>query len=202
MWSRLSSLLVCGGLLGCTLGESPVPPVVEPMPLVVEEPALPFCPLDRVEVTLLPRGDQVPVLGTQAVPKRGKASTPLALVTQAQTQARVEPSLQGYAGGGEHGYRWMAGTVFTIYLSKAMGTGIFLPPGERLASGLFLDKEVFDVQVEHAGSGETAYDALIIRPLAEKGTVETFLLTESGRRYLLHLVIGQTGMLAVSFAGP
>jgi hypothetical protein len=47
-----------------------------------------------------------------------------------------------------------------------------------------------------------AYDALTIRPLTEAGEVDTFLLTESGRRYLLHCVVGTTGMLAVTFKGP
>jgi hypothetical protein len=67
---------------------------------------------------------------------------------------------------------------------------------------LYLDADAYEVKTERAGADETAYDALTIRPLTDKGEVEAFLLTESGRRYLLHFVVGTTGMLAVTFEGP
>ena len=97
---------------------------------------------------------------------------------------------------------WAPGKVYTVYLSKKQGTGIFLPPGERLVSGLYLDPEAYEVQTKRAGVGDGAYDALTIRPTGDSGEVGAFLLTESGRRYLLHLVVGSVGMLAVTFEGP
>ena len=99
-------------------------------------------------------------------------------------------------------YPWVPGKVYTVYVSKKQGTGIFLPPGERLVSGLYLDQDAYEVKTERAGTDAGAYDALTIRPLIDSGEVATFLLTESGRRYLLHFVAGSTGMLAVSFEGP
>ena len=60
-------------------------------------------------------------------------------------------------------------------------------------SGLYLDPEAYEVQTKRAGVGEEAYDALTIRPTGDSGEVGAFLLTESGRRYLLHLWSGQSG---------
>jgi len=135
--------------------------------------------------------------------KTPKPQTPAQLVSQAQQAARVEPSERGYHGQrGEHVYTWAAGKVYTVYVSKKQGTGIFLPPGERLVSGLYLDQDAWEVKTERAGVEAGAYDALTIRPLADSGEVSTFLLTESGRRYLLHFIVGGTGMLAVTFEGP
>ena len=132
-----------------------------------------------------------------------KALRPEAVIVQAQKAARIEPSERGYVGQrGEQVYAWAPGKVYTVYLSKKQGTGIFLPPGERLVSGLYLDPEAYEVQTKRAGVGDGAYDALTIRPTGDSGEVGAFLLTESGRRYLLHLVVGSVGMLAVTFEGP
>lgn len=190
---------------GCTLPPATVVPVAQdPLPLVsLGEPQVPSCPLDRIEVTLLPslhepRAWPAPPVGRQK--GSGGTHTPISVVMQAQQFARLEPTVGGYQGGsGEHTYRWAPGKVFTVYLSKTHGTGIFLPPGEQLVSGLYLDGESFDVKTERAGTGERAYDAIIVRPLTDAGEVDTIMLTASGKRYLLHLVIGRIGMLAVTF---
>ena len=137
-------------------------------------------------------------------PTKGtKPLRPEEVIVQAQKAARIEPSERGYVGQrGEHVYAWAPGKVYMVYLTKKQGTGIFLPPGERLVSGLYLDPEAYEVQTKRAGVGDGAYDALTIRPTMDSGEVEAFLLTESGRRYLLHLVVGSVGMLAVTFEGP
>ena len=158
-------------------------------------------PPDRVEIVAMP--DTQP--GAAATCRRAweKALRPEAVIMQAQKAARIEPSERGYGGQrGEHVYAWAPGKVYTVYLSKKQGTGIFLPPGERLVSGLYLDPEAYEVHTKRAGVGEEAYDALTIRPTGDSGEVGAFLLTESGRRYLLHLVVGSVGMLAVTFEGP
>jgi len=177
----------------------------EPAPVASDTFAPPYCPLDRVEIALLPREAAIrpfakPIAALEK--KAPKPQTPAQLVTHAQQAARVEPSERGYHGGsGEQVYQWAAGKVYTVYLSKQQGTGIFLPLGERLVSGLYLDQDAFEVKTERAGTGDAAYDALTVRPLTDRGEVSTFVLTESGRRYLLHFVVGQTGMLAVTFEG-
>jgi hypothetical protein len=192
---------------GCTLPLTPEVPIApEPVQLVMQEPTPPWCPLYRVEVTLLPsRSEPSLARPRPGLPgkKAARALTPSQVVAQAQQAARVEPTERGYYGGSaEMVYAWTPGKVYTVYLTKKHGTGLFLPPGERLVSGLYLDGEAYEVKHERAGRDLTAYDALTIRPLVDKGEVDTFILTESGRRYLLHFVVGTTGMLAVTFEGP
>src|SRR5262245_44152839 len=203
MRSRLTTKhLLCSAVFvsGCTLSqESPVPPL--PVPELV---MLPAAPVERVEVPLLPR-QRWPAPAPTLAPGK-KAPPPLSpaqVIAQAQRAARVEPSPRGYFGGSaEHVYSWTPGKVYTIYLSPKQPTGIFLPPGERLVTGLYLSENEYEVKNERAGSDLRAYDAMTIRPLVDKGEVDTFLLTESGRRYLLHLVVGPVGMVAVTFEGP
>ncbi|HEY5867079.1 MAG TPA: hypothetical protein VI542_16275 [Candidatus Tectomicrobia bacterium] len=203
-------LLICVLFVsGCALTPEPEAPTL-PQPEIIaplsETFTAPYCPLDRVEVALLPRQELPPILPSKAsrATKKGRpALTPAQLVTQAQKAARVEPSERGYyAGSGEQTYVYAPGKVYTIYLSAKQGTGIFLPPGEKLVSGLYLDPEAYEVKTKRAGTGDSAYDALMIRPMIDKGEVDTFILAESGRRYLLRLVTGNVGMLAVTFEGP
>jgi hypothetical protein len=195
-------------LVGCPLpGEPELPLVPIQLPPVMET-TLPSSPVERIELALLPSRVEYcelpPVIKPKGSPKKpAAASSPVDLVRQAQRAARVEPSERGYFGGSaEHVYSWTPGKVYTIYLSPKQPTGIFLPPGERLVTGLYLSEDEYEVKNERAGSDLRAYDAMTIRPLGDRGEVDTFLLTESGRRYLLHLVVGQVGMVAVTFEGP
>jgi len=204
----LPFLCVTTILAGCTLPGEPEPPLVPIQPPPVIETALPSAPVERIELALLPSRVEYcelpPVIKPKVSTKKpAPASSPVDIVRQAQRAARVEPSERGYVGGSaEHVYSWMPGKVYTIYLSPKQPTGIFLPPGERLVTGLYLSEDAYEVKNERAGSDLRAYDAMTIRPLVDKGEVDTFLLTESGRRYLLHLVVGQVGMVAVTFEGP
>jgi len=186
--------------------EAPPVPVAPPAPPVqiVEEYQAPYCPVERVEVGVLERSlETVPIRPAVSPPKKGdRAPTPAQLVQQAQKAARIEPTERGYFGqSSEHVYPWIPGKVYTVYLSKHQATGIFLPPGERLVSGLHLDPEAYEVKTDQAGKGEGAYDAITIRPIGDTGEVDVFLLTESSRRYLLHFIVGKVGMLAVTFEG-
>ena len=172
----------------------------------MQEPAsAPYCPIERVEVALLPRIDTSPSLAAKPLPRPKAGSKPVApvqLVQEAQKAARLEPSARGYFGSSaEHVYQWAPGKVYTVYLTKKHATAIVLPPGERLLSGLYLDGEAFEVRKDRAGTASGVYDAVTIRPLMDRGEVDAFLLTESGRRYLFHFVVGPTGMLAVTFEG-
>ena len=193
-------------IAGCALTPDPPVPVVPPEPPVkiVEEYQAPYCPIERVEVGILDRSlATLPSRPSVAPTKKGeRAATPAQLVQHAQKVARIEPMERGYFGqSGEHTYPWIPGKVYTVYLSKQQATGIFLPPGERLVSGLHLDPEAYEVKTDKAGKGDGAYDAITVRPLGDSGEVDVFLLTESSRRYLLHLVVGKVGMLAVTFEG-
>lgn len=194
-------------LTGCALTTDPEPPTIptsEPGELAVYTP--PYCPLDRIEVRLPPPLEAVLPMAkprSTAAKKPPRAQTPVQLVSQAQQAARVEPSERGYHdGSAEMVYAWAPGKVYTVYVTKKHATGIFLPPGERLVNSLYLDKDAFEVKAERAGSDAGAYDSIRIRPIIDSGETNAFILTESERRYLLHFVVGNTGMLAVTFEGP
>jgi hypothetical protein len=75
--------------------------------------------------------------------------------------------------------------------------------------GLYLDKQLFTVVNKRVGQEALPYDAISIVPILPEGEpvyplkeTDTFLLTESGRRYLLHLIVGQVGMQAVTWEAP
>lgn len=189
---------------GCTITEQAVPP-----PEIRMEP-LPAAPIERVESCLLP-APREPVAYTpektrQTVKPNRTTSKPFSpgqLITTATRQARIEPDEKGFFGGtAELTYTWQPGKIFTVYLSKAQATAIVLPVGDELVSGMYLDPEQFEVKTELSGKDGHPQSVVIVRPLGDKGEVDTFLLTHSGRRYLLHLTVGTVGMLVVQFEGP
>jgi hypothetical protein len=146
---------------------------------------------------------------TPAKKKSGNAKptrepTPLQLVSTAHQEARVYPSKEGYFGkSAEQVYTWQPGRVYMIYLTPYYPTLIALPPGEILAMGLNLDKDLYNVENQTVGTEGTAYSAIAVRPKFEKGEIEGFVLTTSGRRYLLSFVISEArAMSAVTFETP
>jgi hypothetical protein len=180
-------------------------------------PELP--PAPAAQVVFLPNPDtsvqvvQVPSLNDPAscvtpMPakptKRGQAKSATQIVLEAQKAARIQPSERGYLGlSGEQSFIWTPGRIYVIYVSPRHPTLLSLPPGERLLSGFFLSSDEWDIHTERAGADLLAYDAIAIRPKgAEPKDVESFLLTESGKRFLVHLVNGPVGMLAVTFEAP
>ena len=67
----------------------------------------------------------------------------------------MEPSERGYVGRQWRAcLPWAPGKVYTVYLTKKHGTGIFLPPGERLVSGLYLDGDAYEVKTEAGRGGD------------------------------------------------
>jgi hypothetical protein len=79
---------------------------------------------------------------------------------------------------------------------------IILPPGEKTVAAMYVDKDAYEVTTTRAGRDLAAYDTITIRPINDTGEVDSFILTESSRRYLLHFVTGTTGMLVVTFETP
>jgi hypothetical protein len=224
MWTTLALGLAALSLTACTLHQDPVPEVtradltaqtvkVEALQQEVELVRGQVDGLDRRLEVIEPLPARMAILeALQRTPKPTKSKggskpvhemNPLQLVTYAQKEARVLPTEAGFFGkSGEHVYSWVPGKVFTILLAPTQQTGIFLPPGERAIVGLLLDKEEYEVHSERAGLEGTAYDAIFVRPKLERGEVDAAIVTESGRRYLLHFIVGKVGMLAVTFETP
>jgi hypothetical protein len=212
----------CGGALGgsmwcvCLLGllllsACTLPPTPEVAPGDMASPTgtvFLSAPVERVEVLQVASSIETAALVPTPLAKRlasrpGREPNPVQLVAEAQKAARVYPTERGYFGASaEQVYAWMPGKVYVIFLAPNAGTGIFLPPGECMGAGLYLNPEAFEVKTERAGSDLMGYDVITVRPTSDKGEVDTFILTESRRRYLLHFVIGHVGMQAVTFEAP
>lgn len=218
----LPVLLLGVSLSACTLSQAPEPEVVpSPPPVSRAEVEALHHELTLLHQDLAALGERVDSLEpltariarlealTLTPPSRkagGKGKrepTPSEIVLTAQKEARVIPSERGYFGrSAEQTYVYQPGRVFTVLLKQYQASGIALPPGEQLVIGLALVESDFTVIVKRVGTELLAYDTIAITPLIEKGEVDAWVLTQSGRRYLLHLVIGPVGMIAVTFEAP
>ena len=201
-------LLLVLALPACAFpGATIDPPVV---PLIVPGPETTVflsSPVECVDVVQLAALVETPTAVAKPLPKKvllaAKPLTPQQVVATAQQQARVSPDARGYFGGSaEYTYTWQPGKVYVVLLSAKSATVIILPPGERTVAAMYVDKDAYEVTTTRAGREGTAYDTITIRPTAETGEVDSFILTESGRRYLFHFITGATGMIAVAFETP
>jgi hypothetical protein len=146
----------------------------------------------------------------QAPPSRSRngkqaprPQAPADLVRVAQQEAQVVPTSACYfAKSGECTFTWMPGRIYTVLLTWNHQTLISLPPAETLVIGMMLDEKSFDVVSKLVGSDLMAYTTVSIRPLIEKGEVDAAIVSQSGRRYLFHFVLGEKGMVGVNFETP
>jgi hypothetical protein len=140
--------------------------------------------------------------------RSAKTQSPAQLIEEANKTARLSPSSRGYfGGGGTHRYQWTPGRIYEVYLSPASGTKIVFPPGEVLAHELVLNPDAFDVSSATIGNEVSKSTVLFIRPCdgAEQSckpatSVDVALVSESGRSYDLHLIVGKVGMVGVTWA--
>jgi type IV secretory pathway VirB9-like protein len=134
-------------------------------------------------------------------PKSAKALPPAQLIQQAEREALIQPTAQGYHGGSaRQKYLWQPGKLFSVYLHPTAATEIELPPNEQLASGLSLNPDLYEVSTVRVGSELATKDVIKLRPLTDTpSTLNVSLLTTSGRSYDLHLIVGTRGMFGVRF---
>lgn len=159
-------------------------------------------------VPLTARLARLEAIQTGAVaPRKGKPAPrpqpPADLIRVAQQEAQVVPTSACYfAKSGECTFTWMPGRIYTVHLTWNHQTLIALPPGEALVIGMMLDESSFNVVNKLVGSDLLAYTTVSIRPLFEKGEADAAIVSQSGRRYLFHFVIGDKGMVGVNFETP
>jgi type IV secretory pathway VirB9-like protein len=190
----------------CAL-EHPLPPtpgaVPEPPPLAQRAPLpdplhiAPLLPLEPLFVALPVTPTPLPRPPTKVL----KPVAPERLIREAEKEALVYPTARGYHGGiADHHYLWQPGKLFVVFLAPNATTHIWLPPGERLISGLALPDDAFLVINTRVGNEPMTQDVISLHPHVEsKMVLNLSLLTESGRSYNLHIVVGKTAMVAVRF---
>jgi type IV secretion system protein VirB9 len=191
-------LVLLGSLTACTMEDRatvPQPPQI----VTIFLPAVQQC----VEVVQLPQPAAVPMTtawGGAKGTRAPKPVNPLTLIHQAHTQARIAPSRQGYFGGtAEYTYTWQPGKIFEIFLRQGQPTSLRFPKDDFITQQFFPNEQAFQVVSQRIGSEQRGYDVITIVPQLATGEWDTFVLGDSGRKYNLHLIVGERGMLGVAF---
>jgi hypothetical protein len=189
--------------------EPPPPPAPEPvLDFTWGPPVVPVTPVN-LPARALPPAPPPAVISRGATTKTPVAAqSPVQIIEEANKAARIAPTARNYfGGGGTARYQWTAGRIFDVYLSPASGTRITFPPGEVLAHELVLNPDAFDVSSATITTELSKTTVLFIRPCdaSEQGckpvvSVDVALVSESGRSYDLHLIVGKVGMVAVTWA--
>jgi type IV secretory pathway VirB9-like protein len=193
-WLGVLSILACLSACAPPAPAPTVETVVVFLPATQESP--PQC-------VMLEREPALPV-NLPPPPKHSKPerTPPAKLIQQAEREALLQPTAQGYHGGSNRQkYLWQPGKTFAVYVTDTMATEIELPPNEILASGLALPGSVFESVTYRVGV-EDVHTKQIIRLWAkEPSTMQrnVSLLTTSGRSYDLRIIAGAVGMLGVRF---
>jgi type IV secretion system protein TrbG len=198
-----SVILCCLALAGCAPSTPPVPEVASsytPAAQVDESPPAP--PVVETPVPVPLPGQLKPLAGTEAGRRKGKRSRdPQASITQAQAEARQEPTPEGYLNSMQI-YTFIPGALYQLYTAPENVTDIALQPGETLVAKAAGDTVRWVVGDTTSGTGEAQQVHVLVKPTKE-GLHTNLVLTTDRRTYHLecHSTEG-TYMAAVSWRYP
>lgn len=201
--ARLPVILLGVTLAGCHLGEAPAPevaPSYTPAAKVEEPPPVP--PVVETPVPVPLPGQLKPLPVTDAGRGKGKRPRdPQASITQAQAEARHEPTPEGYLNSMQV-YAFMPGALYQLYTAPEHVTDIALQPGETLVAKAAGDTVRWVVGDTTSGTGEAQQVHVLVKPTKE-GLHTNLVLTTDKRTYHLecHSTEG-TYMAAVSWRYP
>lgn len=173
----------------------------KPVTAVVE--AAPPKPVQIVEVPkLLPLPDQLKPIPSVTTPSN--AEPPRAVVANANKDARVEPSHDGYINAVQV-YPFSDGALYQIYAAPGEVTDIALEAGEQLvgsgpvAAG---DTVRWVIGNTESGSGATKRIHILLKP-TQTGLTTNLVINTDRRTYHLELrAVDKTYMASVSFNYP
>lgn len=212
-WAMLAglSILVTSCVFPLEHPDVPTVPDIADVVAPGETPAItppppPVAP-DLPPVTYVMLPPPPPAAPAKKAAKPVPEPSPQQLILEAQREARIAPTKQGYFGkSGVQRYLWQPGKIYDIYLAPGVGTKLELPLGEVLAHDVILNPKSFDVSTATVGTELTARSLLLLRPCAAVEPdcvavreVDVALTSTSGRSYNLHLIIGQVGMIGVTW---
>jgi type IV secretion system protein TrbG len=131
-----------------------------------------------------------------------KPQTPMQVVKEANDQAMVKPTEQGYFNS-VMTYEYMPGAVYVLYTAPLNITDIMFQPGEKIISYSSGDTTRWTVAKTRSGSGDSSRAHLVIKP--QKPSLENTLLVTTDKR-VYHLVLfsthNNTYMVAVNWNYP
>ena len=178
----------------------------------------PPAPIECVNIVQLPalveqapaklrKGQPQGSVEAKIVPVDTKYSKPrlaAEIIQTAQREAMVGPTEKTYFGKtSEATYTWQPGSIYKVFVAPGHMTSITLPPKENLLIGLAMREEEFAVSNKKVGRDDQAYFVVSITPQAEAhGDYQVFLLTDTGHKYDLKLVVGTLAETGVRFQIP
>lgn len=201
--SFICLLLMSASLASCTTWK---PPAIKyddtPRPAALQ-PEAPK-PVQVVEVPkLLPLPDQLKPLPDLTPPHRD-VENPRAAVAEANQDARIEPTSDGYINAVQV-YPFSDGALYQVYASPGEVTDVALQAGEQLvgsgpvAAG---DTVRWVIGNTESGTGATKRIHILLKP-TQKGLTTNLVINTDRRTYHLELrAVDKTYMASVSFKYP
>jgi type IV secretion system protein TrbG len=204
-----ASLLLAPMLMLTACATPPEPPPVisldEPIAVVpIPELAAPAAPAPEIQIvevpTPLPLPEQLKPLTIEPTPVPEMADE-RARVTQANAQARVAPTREGYVNAIQV-WPFAEGALYQVYASPGRVTLIALQAGEELVSVSAGDTVRWIVGDTASGAGAEQRVSLLVKP-TRSGLKTNLVVTTNRRTYLLELSsTAQTWMASVSWDYP
>jgi type IV secretion system protein VirB9 len=199
----ISLLLLSVPLAACSTWKPPAITYDDtPRPATLQ-PELPK-PVDVVEVPkLLPLPDQLKPLPDLAPPHHD-TENPRVTVAQANKEARIQPSQDGYINAIQV-YPFSDGALYQVYAAPGEVTDVALQAGEQLvgsgpvAAG---DTVRWVIGNTESGTGATKRIHILLKP-TQKGLTTNLVINTDRRTYHLELrAVDKTYMASVSFNYP
>ena len=189
-------------LAGCATTGKPPPAISLDAPVEATPLPAPPKPIKVVQVPkVLPMPGQLKPLPKVQLSKPPSAKDVKAEVTQANRQARVPPSREGYINAIQV-WPFSDGALYQVYTAPGRVTVISLQPGETLVKVAAGDTARWIVGNTSSGSGANKRVEVMAKPV-RSGLSNNLVITTDRRTYLLELTsTPKTWMASVSWSYP
>lgn len=195
MKSLSLTLIACAALAGCASRGTPPPEISLDEVNVAETFALDASPTP-IEVVAMP--EPLPLPGQlkeiDAKPAKAEPASPTARVAQANKEARMAPTRDGFINAIQV-WPYTEGALYQVYASPGRVTLIQLQPGERLIDVSAGDTVRWIVGDSMSGSGTTQRPNLQVKPV-RAGLKTNLVVTTDRRIYLLELTSTEAAWMA------
>lgn len=189
------TLIACAVLAGCASRGTPPPEISLDEVIVAETFALDALPMP-IEVVAMP--EPLPLPGQlkeiDAKPAKAEPASPTARVAQANKEARMAPTRDGFINAIQV-WPYTEGALYQVYASPGRVTLIQLQPGERLIDVSAGDTVRWILGDSMSGSGATQRPNLQVKPV-RAGLKTNLVVTTDRRIYLLELTSTESAWMA------
>ncbi|MFT0850291.1 P-type conjugative transfer protein TrbG [Achromobacter sp. F4_2707] len=195
MKSLSLTLIACAVLAGCASRGTP-PPEISLDEVTVSETFALDAPPTPIEVVAMP--EPLPLPGQlkelDAKPSKAEPASPTARVAQANKEARMAPTRDGFINAIQV-WPYTEGALYQVYASPGRVTLIQLQPGERLIDVSAGDTVRWILGDSMSGSDATQRPNLQVKPV-RAGLKTNLVVTTDRRIYLLELTSTESAWMA------